>query len=343
MSNRSRFYLDKYCYDNQIDIIAVQETNTDNPTQLHIQNMSVIMDTNKASNKGSALFVNNNLNATPLPEISLTSGNIDSAWALVSFKNMRIIMGSIYVKLNCPDAISDTMEMLKMASVLLKKHKAKGIVLAGDFNARSPMWGNKIENSYGKKLIQLIDFQNYSIMTSDKPTFFSPNGDSNIDMMIVSNGLEDRFSNISTDNTAILYSGAPVMGHVPIHTKMKLEQAKPTAMPITKVNIDSVDWRKWSVAIEHELHEQISDRKSPQEQWDIIDKAIHNATVSHSSTKISTVHSKPYWTNGLSVASIELRKAMKNYTKRNTSTNIEALNIAKDKFEQLRKRECGHY
>ena len=35
--------------------------------------------------------------------------------------------------------------------------------------------------------------------------------------------------------------------------------------------------------------------------------------------------------------------AMKNYNKRNTSINKEALNIAKNNFEQLRKKECQNF
>lgn len=95
MSSRSQFALDHYCDEKRLDILAVQETESTAKEKLTLSNMSVITDENRACNKGTVLYIRNYMNATPLPEISLLAGNLDSAWAMVSLKNFRIMVGSV--------------------------------------------------------------------------------------------------------------------------------------------------------------------------------------------------------------------------------------------------------
>ena len=78
LSERSRFMLDKYADDNQIDVVCVQETGTSDPVKHKLCNMKVSLDTNNAANKGCAVFTRSGIFTTPLPEISKTSDQIDS-------------------------------------------------------------------------------------------------------------------------------------------------------------------------------------------------------------------------------------------------------------------------
>ena len=73
LSERSRFMLDKYVFDKQIDIVCVQETGSTDPSKLNLCNMNAATDSNKAANKGCALFVRSGISSTPLPEISKIS------------------------------------------------------------------------------------------------------------------------------------------------------------------------------------------------------------------------------------------------------------------------------
>ena len=57
MSERSKFALNKYIEDEQIDLLAVQEIDTTDQVKLELINRSVICDTNKAANKGAALYI----------------------------------------------------------------------------------------------------------------------------------------------------------------------------------------------------------------------------------------------------------------------------------------------
>ena len=59
--------------------------------------------------------------------------------------------------------------------------------------------------------------------------------------------------------------------------------------------------------------------------------------------KISSIHSKPFWTPKLTEAANKLRDAKKVYNNRNTITNKEAYDSAKENFDSMRKSECERF
>ena len=70
LSTRSKLALNHYIDAEKIDILSVLETGSDDLSKLELLNMSAICDTNKASNKGAALFVSNKYSITKLESIS---------------------------------------------------------------------------------------------------------------------------------------------------------------------------------------------------------------------------------------------------------------------------------
>ena len=347
MSDRSRFALDKYCYDSSIDILAVQESYASDKCNLDLKYMNYVTDCNSAANRGAMIYVNSRkLCTTPLVEISKLSKNIDSAWSIVTGKAFRFIVGSVYLKLNYKDAVKDLLSMLDSAKKLSVQLKAKGVIVLGDYNARHQMWGDTTENSYGKQLATELKFQDYTIISSAEPTFLSDNGNSLIDFMITSTATEHLFTDMKTDVYAELFSGAPIRGHVPILSSFKTvcDESSP-APPKLKIDISSINWVKWSNFIEDTLTAKSEEflNSDAASKWDIINTAIHDATSKFASHKKSTIHSKPYWTDKLSQMSKALRDAKRVYMKRNTLSNKAALDHAKELFDETRKKECQKF
>ena len=136
---------------------------------------------------------------SPLHKISDGYKNIDSAWCIVTGKACRFIIGSVYVKLNYKDAVSDLLGMLEKAKTLSSQLNAKDVITFGDFNARHQMWGDTTDNSYGKQLVNNLSFQDYTIMSSTEPTFLSDNGNSLIDFVKTSTGSDHLLTDIKTD------------------------------------------------------------------------------------------------------------------------------------------------
>ena len=89
--------------------------------------------------------------------------------------------------------MNDVSNMLKAAEELQKNHRAIGIILPGDFNARHYSWGDKIIDFNGRKLVEILDSTKFTICTSKTPTFVYKNNNlirkSYIDLQIISNNL----------------------------------------------------------------------------------------------------------------------------------------------------------
>ena len=66
-------------------------------------------------------------------------------------------------------------------------------------------------------------------------------------------------------------------------------------------------------------------------------------TLKHGNKKISSAHSKPYWTRELTTLCDKMRDARKRYAKRNTDTNKDRYTNTKDIFDAARKQECQDF
>ena len=86
-------------------------------------------------------------------------------------------------------AMNDISCMLRAAEEIQKKHKAIGILLTGDFNARHSAWGDSITTQKGKQILEQLDDKLFTICTSLSPTFLCVDGSSHIDLLIVSQSM----------------------------------------------------------------------------------------------------------------------------------------------------------
>ena len=166
LSQRSQHVLDYYTDVEQLDLVAVQESGQKN---LHLTNMITVTDINKGENRGCALFVRNCYSVTSLDSISEISRNIDTAWALCVFNNRRIIVGTVYLKLGHVNGVKELTSMLDKAKTMSSTLRASGIIVLGDMNSRHPLWGDTTTNDYGKRLMDGIDFHDFSVLTTPTP------------------------------------------------------------------------------------------------------------------------------------------------------------------------------
>ena len=113
-----------------------------------------------------------------------------------------------------------------------------------------------------------------------------------------------------------------------------------------KINIDNICWHKWSRDVD-EVFEQkeahLRNVNNPGDLRTFIDETIESVTLKHGTKKISSGHSKPYWTRKLTILCNEMRQARKSYCKRNTHSNKDRLIQAKELFDDERKRECQEF
>ena len=91
--------------------------------------------------------------------------------------------------------------------------------------SRHTLWGDSVINTYGKMIEEKLDWTKYSINAPHGPTFLACNGRSVIDLVLCSNSIHPQLPPISTDTKAILFSGAPITGHIPISTVLSSKKS----------------------------------------------------------------------------------------------------------------------
>ena len=349
LSQRSHMMLNKYVYDKDILLLSIQETgDLKNSRYKYLNDMNTFEDTNHQRNKGCAIMVKKGVMFTQLTELSLLSSIIDSVWGMLSWNGKNYIIGNIYLKLDCIQGVKDMLRMLDHAQTLNKLHKCCGIILMGDLNARHQLWNDTTINNYGKFMESNLDWTKFCVHDPGCPTFLAKNGNSLIDLFISTTALDPYLRNVRTDCEAILYSGAPLRGHVPVFVDLYSHYHKPGPTKVEyKLNLSTMDWDDWSLDIELLLRRDFVDKLSLDGEIDnlmaLFDNAISSATNANCQTKKVCKHSKPYWTKELTTLSEKLRKALKCYSTRNTDDNLLALQEAKSVFEDARKQACQKF
>ena len=345
MSNTSKLLLDKYVDEEQIDILYVQETRSVCKEKLNLTNMRVVTDINKANNRGAAIYARTHISLTEITEIPALSKNIDSAWALIVVNNKRYIIGSVYVKLNYNNAISDVLKMLHEAERISKKYKTLGVIVAGDYNARHESWGDRVNNRYGNKLFESLDNMHYTVHSANMPTYRKENGYSVIDLYITSTRLADKIGPVYTDEEVHLNNGAPLKGHLPLLCNiMQPRLQQEASIPEEKLDIESINWEQWKDDIEEAIsRNQFPQKNDPRQIWNFLEEVINSTSKTHGKTKKTTRHSKPYWTDKLTIALDKMKAARKRYNKRNTDPNKAAYIEAKEEFDMERKTACEDF
>ena len=346
MSDRSRLCLDKYCAENKLDILAVQESGSRDIETLKLTNMKYMLDSNMSQNKGCVLYINKTHSFKQL-NISPQSTQFDYIWALVSIYGKRYIIGTAYVKSDNPQLINCMMDMVYNACERdAKRHKAVGVILMGDFNGRHCSWGDREDNKNGVELINRCDPSNLTIHPPGSPSFLCINGNSTIDLIITSDNISDALSSTHTDNAAVLFSGAPIRGHVPVHTKLTVRDAVNRTIVTEKVNLDKMNWEKWTYELEAELNPDninLSEVTDPVQYWSIVKQAIADVTDRNAPKKKTCRYSKPFWTEELSNLAKQYRAAQKAWNRRNTDVNRSTMDAIKEEFDSKRKDQCRQF
>ena len=83
LSKRSKFMLNKFIHERDLCILAIQETNSCDDEQLELLNMTCYKDSNRAMNRGCALYISQDLKSVHLPQIGSYCNCLDSVGHLL--------------------------------------------------------------------------------------------------------------------------------------------------------------------------------------------------------------------------------------------------------------------
>ena len=102
---------------------------------------------------------------------------IDSVWIIVAIKRKSIEFGDVYTQPNSSPNLQTFISQLEEAMTFSTRHNLE-LLLAGDINARHPMWGDRSTNEHGRTLVNALHdtFRMLNVINDGQPTFVSTNG-----------------------------------------------------------------------------------------------------------------------------------------------------------------------
>ena len=192
----------------------------------------------------------------------------------------------------------------------------------GDFNCRHEAWNDTTRNQNGQLLHEYIESaEHLTIANPNTPTFSCINGSSIIDLCITSPNLFPSLSNIMTDNTIELFTGAPNRGHFPVTWEWLVPNSAKKQVKWDLTTINGENWCQKLDEMSLTTLQDISILDDPFQIWHSIKDLLKQCMIDVIDTKVITRHSKPYWNERLSSLSKDLRQVKKKLKQRENDSH----------------------
>ncbi|CAK9795846.1 Probable RNA-directed DNA polymerase from transposon X-element [Anthophora plagiata] len=311
------------------DILCLQETNF-KKNHLHTLKHYSTFAKNRANvnhaSGGVAIAVSNNYISSEIP----LSTTLEAIAVAVSLP-YKIHICSIYL----PNSFSLELEELEK----LIEQIPTPLILAGDFNSHSSLWGSSKSDSRGKKIEKLLENPNLILLNTGTPTHFSvSNGKTSaIDLTICSPRLSQYIKWETLNN---LHDS----DHFPI--KISYEDNIPSFPTThqTKWNIQKTNWPTFQSSIRYSLEEkgtvseidpnQISESIN---EFETIIQTAANLAFGTIKTKNNRKRTVPWWNEECKAALQENHHAFNRAKKHPTPENLIEFKQKRAKFRKIIK------
>ena len=218
LSLHSKLGVERFILKRGISILALQETRVHDLKENLFSGMKTYVNSH---GQGAAISVSTTLKPTFVKELS--DNTATTVWVSVEIDRKTVLLCSAYCnpEVTGTQSLDNALRSLEKARSYGKKYGIKSIIVFGDFNARSAMWGDRLENPRWKVLRDYISQS--SITTYSYPnsyTFVTRNGGSLIDIALSSGWISNQMGKpwIVSHNIHELFTEAPDKGHLPTTT-----------------------------------------------------------------------------------------------------------------------------
>ena len=171
LSKISQIPLEKYIYDNNIDILLVQETKLQIPPNINNYSMESTPSRGMTLKEGGfAIYLSSAIKQSSRLT-NLEEEGLDVIWILMKIGTLKLILGTAYIQPDNTEHMEKLMISCAKAQQYSEKHGIDGIVMAGDFNARDAWWNDHTTNNNGTILKKFIENSKCSIISPGTDTF----------------------------------------------------------------------------------------------------------------------------------------------------------------------------
>ena len=341
LSKHSKIALDKFIHDNNVDIIALQEVGSNQPTEDIFTKKKFFYHYGV---KGVGLGISTKLK--PEKVADLNNSDIDATFTVLSLGNSSLVVGSCYCRpeINSSKSLKDLLKHLDKAWKWCKDNKIKSMVVFGDFNSRSTLWGDSVINARGKVLEEYIEKRNDVLLHSPgERTFLHSAGGSVIDLSLSFGDISSRLTTPWTEHCYTLFSGAPQKGHIPVLQNMLTHHYESEERKQV-FDYDSADWDMWHGKAKSLFAEAlVTEYLNPTSMFEKFLSIVNEYSIDHIPMKTACRHSKPFWSDRLSVLSVELQQAQKEYKIKSDPVNKINKELCSEAFKEALTSEKNEW
>ncbi len=302
------------------DIICIQETWIYDDSLPYIKGYSSVHDF-RTSKKGggSAIYVKDNINYNIIKKIKFEDIEIEAVGIKFMCGNNELItLLSVYI------APSQILKEEHLNKLLV----ANKLMIVGDLNAKSPLWGSPIRDVRGKLVEKFLEDNNLSCLNSGEGTRFNERGPlSHLDIVISNSNMG---VNISCE------VGKDRMGsdHYPLILEYETSVNKIELGLNSRYCYKRANWLKFKNCLENDLtlKSPVIDAEEAYNRLQIAYKTARGQSIPHINGPFKHKYS-PFWNVQCSAAKKVRKEAEKDLRKTNSIENLIKYKKAKLAFK----------
>lgn len=237
--NSNKHYLQNYLNNNKVDIVILSEIWLKSKSQVNFRNYNFICKCRDSGKGGVGILIANNL---AYQEVNLTNNltnnNIEVCAIKLDLSNIHVV--SLYKPPSVQASTNDW-------NIFFSQFTGE-VIIGGDFNAQSRIWGSISDNNQGKRLVDAIDHCNLVVLNDGNPTRITrPNQNpSVVDLTLTSPSLAIKSTwNILEDNLG--------SDHYPIKITIGTNTQYFSSNPSSRWKDSKADWNLFAAKLDNLL------------------------------------------------------------------------------------------
>ena len=329
LSAHSKTALDYYIHQRNLALVALQETGQAPPRDVfsNLETFGVSHD------RGVTISLRKSFQPHQIRK--LETPGIAAVFVVANLNNKPIMVASAY---RTPGSqLEPLLDTVKHAWDFCNSSNIRSLVVFGDFNSRAEAFGDRITNSRGKQLINFCNTHHAQIISPNAETFVCPSGGSIIDVVLTfGDPVVDNYPSVDKENAHTLFTGAPIRGHFPVLTHLSIADNSTRKRKV--FDYSHADWESWQTSVEANIP-FIGPEDRPGDLFKNFLAAMDQASELHIPTKTICKHSKPFWTEELTILAGAIKTALNKFKYRRNPSNQLRLEEAKQQFKETLLKE----
>ncbi|CAC5424832.1 unnamed protein product [Mytilus coruscus] len=276
---------------------------------------------------GVAIYVSIQVNFS---QLNFNTDNIEVVGVSVNCQNNKINIVNVYRPPN---------QDIKFNDYQVLHNLSDNIVLLGDFNSRSSMWGSSTTDSNGNIIEKVIDQNNMIILNDGTGTFQTVTGNrTQIDLTLVS-------ASLANDSQWSVLDDQLGSDHFPVFTALNAKPVKNKVCTPQRWIYDKADWHRFTtlcneINIDNTKHDDIEIFN--QNLCEVVTK-IADETIPKTSGTVHTRKNCPWWNDDCTNAKKNKRHKHRVYDKTKSEENHELYKTAVKEFKRITDKAKTDY